>query len=59
MCRLAQARRSQKAVVSNFLRNLTPDSSQYTTERPEMIPQRQEIKESQNHKKELRKHTKH
>jgi len=59
MCRLAQARRSQKAVVSNFLRNLTPDSSQYTTERPEMIPQRREIKESQNHKKELTKHTKH
>src|SRR5262245_36193781 len=36
MCRLAQARRSQKAVVSNFLRNLAPDFSQYSCERPEM-----------------------
>jgi len=32
MCRLAQARRSQKAVVSNFLRNLAADFSQYSCE---------------------------
>jgi len=36
MCRLAQARRSQKAVVSNFLRNLAADFSHYICEQPEM-----------------------
>src|SRR5262245_6534273 len=38
MCRLAQARRSQKSGFSKFLRYVAPNFSQYTRESLEYVP---------------------